>query len=470
MAGTGEVSCLKRLRFAHGMLGSPVRYGSHMATHMSIGLLFLGGGRYTLGNTNSAIACMIAAFYPCFPVVSADNKSYLQALRHLWVLAAEPRCLLTRDVDTKEVVYMPIKIRVKELGEEASMQLISPTLFPGLDRLLSIKVDTPRYWPTYLDVAKNERHREMLILKQTIYVKRRTMFLSYYEDPKGSRSMFVRSGTSTAEAATLDNPQLADTSHLPAADLKQFITSYSNDVLFSAFSDRFCSDKGETKDENTLAAFCHAAILDCIALDKPSMLPVYLQVYQTRIIDPRSRYYQLIQHDMRLTASFYYKIYERRFSGRMEGISRLPLIRENSILGPLRYIDEQHKAIRNTPEFRRVFGAYAIGDTEAVNERNNGALVDLPTERALAWYLLRHSVPCVSHLVALRELARESFEQLAMQPPPAGVYGTDKGSSLEEAIKLVLHGTGSTLVKPTGHWTLQSLEDIMRAWQQPWVE
>ena len=147
------------------------------------------------------------------------------------------------------------------------------------------------------------------------------------------------------------------------------------------------------------------------------MLPVYLQVYQTRIIDPRSRYYQLIQHDMRLAASFYYKIYERRFSGRMEGVSRLPLIRENSILGPLRYIDEQHKAIRNTPEFRRVFGAYAIGDTEAVNERNNGALVDLPTERALAWYLLRHSVPCISHLVALRELARESFEQLAITRP-----------------------------------------------------
>lgn len=464
MAGTGEVSCLKRLRYSHGLLGSHVRYGSHMATHMSLGLLFLGGGRYTLGNSDAAIACMVTAFFPTFPVVSSDNKSYLQALRHLWVLAAEPRCLMTRDVDTKEVVYMPVKLRVNEGGEHAGMQLISPTLFPGLDRLQSIKVDTPRYWPTYLDIANNKRHREALIQNQTIYVKRRTMFLSYLEDPKGSRSLFVRSGMSTGEAATLDNPQLADMKNYPAEDLQHFISSFSNDYMFTAFADRFCDGSASTAEEKTLTAFCHAALLDSIIQDKPHMLPMYLQVYRTRVMSPRSRYYQLVQHDMRLVASFYYKIYERRFSGRSEGIVRPPLLRENCILSALRYVDELHKSAQRQPEFQRTFRAYVLGDPDAVNTTDIAA-VDLGTERAVSWYVLRHSVPCATHLAALRELARETYEQLAMQPPPGGIYGTEKGGILEEAVKLVLHGTGSTLVKPTGHWTLQSLEDIMKVWQ-----
>ena len=90
MAGTGEVNTFRRLRYAYGMYNHPIRYGSHVATHMSIGILFLGGGRYTLGTSNAAIASMIAAFYPRFAHLSSDNKSYLQAYRHLWTLAVEP--------------------------------------------------------------------------------------------------------------------------------------------------------------------------------------------------------------------------------------------------------------------------------------------------------------------------------------------------------------------------------------------
>ncbi len=29
-------------------------------------------------------------------------------------------------------------------------QLISPTLIPDMDKLMAIRVDTPRYWPFYL--------------------------------------------------------------------------------------------------------------------------------------------------------------------------------------------------------------------------------------------------------------------------------------------------------------------------------
>ena len=79
MTGTGEVNCLRRFRYAYGVHNPQVRYGCFTATSMSIGLLFLGGGRYTLGTSNASIACMVAAFYPRFPQTPADNKAYLQA-------------------------------------------------------------------------------------------------------------------------------------------------------------------------------------------------------------------------------------------------------------------------------------------------------------------------------------------------------------------------------------------------------
>lgn len=183
MAGTAEINCLRRLRFAHGMNG-PVHYGSHMATHMSLGLLFIGVGRYTLGTSDAAIACMITAFYPRFPILSSDNKCYLQALRHLWVLAIEPRCLIVRDVDMKEIIYLPMKITVKEDNAGSSgTQLISPLIL-GLDQLVAIKVDTPRYWSFYLDIANIPCHREALLRSQTLLVRRHCAFLSYLKDPK----------------------------------------------------------------------------------------------------------------------------------------------------------------------------------------------------------------------------------------------------------------------------------------------
>ena len=52
MAGTGDLDVIRLVRFLRSRVGparhSTVTYGSHMALHMSLGLLFLGGGRYTL--------------------------------------------------------------------------------------------------------------------------------------------------------------------------------------------------------------------------------------------------------------------------------------------------------------------------------------------------------------------------------------------------------------------------------------
>lgn len=464
MVGTGELSCLKRLRLAHGMYSQPVRYGSHMATHMALGLLFLGEGRFSLGNSDSAIACIVASFYPHFPALSSDNKGYLPALRHLWVLAVEPRCLVARDVDSKEVVYLPMKIKVKEEnGSSSTTQLIAPTLIPGLDRLLSIKIDTPRYWPFLLDIANNTRHMGGLLQSQTLFVKRRTMFLSYMEDPKGSRSLFVRSGMSTGEAAMLDCPQLTDTNAHPASDIQHYITSHSNDVSFISFADRLCRADGSTEDEKIFNRFCHAALLDCIIQDKPQMLSSYLALYRTRIMNPRSRYFQLAQQDLLRLDDFYSKLFDRRYSGRPEGITRPTLLRENAVSGVVLAIDAKLRAATQGPSFKRALRAYV--QNQSSSEHLCSSEENPSVERDLAWYLQRHAVPYAPYLPVIQQLAVETLAKYESEPPPHGVSDADKLKGLEQAVKLVMHASVTGLVRPFGSWTINSFNDMLQIWQ-----
>jgi anaphase-promoting complex subunit 1 len=444
------------------------RYGVHVATHLSIGLLFLGGGRFTLGTSNAAIACMVAAFFPRFHHVSSDNKSYLQALRHLWVLAVEPRCLIARDVDTSEVVYLPVKITMKEGDEVGTTQLISPTLIPDLGKLQSIRVDTPRYWPFLLDTKNQPLHRYALLRSQTLYVKRRTAFLSYTEDPRGSRSLFVRSGSSsTGDAATLDFPQLTDTKTHPAGDLTEFISSFSNDILFLAFADHFSREDGETEEERTFHKYCHAALLDSILQDKPQTLQTHLTLYHHRTMSLRSRYHNLRLQDLKFAAEFYKLVYDRRFSGRSESNPRPPLIRISTVLGALHTLDERLNAIRKDPRFLATLSRYACGEV-------------VPTEdisdQQLAWYLLRDNVPGSIILTLLKELAQEAHAQCLSLPPPQGIASASTDGSmfaterdvevLDVGIKEVVHGAGSKMINATGAgWSVRSLEEIIEAWK-----
>lgn len=461
MAGTGEITCFRRLRYAYGMSQQAMyhqsyKYGIHVATHMSIGLLFLGGGRFTLGTSDAAVACMVTAFFPRFHHLSSDNKSYLQALRHLWVLAVEPRCLIARDVDTTEVVYLPVKITMKEGNETGTTQLISPTLIPDLDKLLSIRVDTPRYWPFYLDTENLPRHKQSLLRSQTLYVKRRTAFLSYTEDPRGSRSLFVRSGTSAGDAATLDFPQLTDTSTHPAGDLSEFITSFSNDVLFLAFADHLSRDSG-AGDERLFHKYCHAALLDSILQDKPQTLQSHLTLFRYRTMSPESRYFHLRLQDLRFAADFYSKIYDRRFSGRAENNPRPPLIRDSTVAGAIHALDQQLDGIRATQRFITALGHYARGRT----------VVDPEGEISphLSWYLLRNAVPVSTLLVILRGLARDAHDQCLGLPAPDG---TADAATLDLGIKEVLHGTGTKMTTALGSgWSIRSLDEIIDAWNVP---
>ena len=138
-----------------------VTYGSHMATHMALGLLFLGGGRcvcmcvpvcmyvhvpvcmcvhscrYTLSHSNVGVAALLCALYPCFPDSSVDNRYHLQALRHLYVLATSPGMLMARDMATSEPSCVEVRLTV-EGG--VSRDCVTPCLVQDWDMLQEVRM------------------------------------------------------------------------------------------------------------------------------------------------------------------------------------------------------------------------------------------------------------------------------------------------------------------------------------------
>lgn len=150
MAGSGDLVVLRRLRALHGRTDKETPFGSHLAAHMAIGALFLGGGTTTFGSSNLAVACLLIAFYPMFPADALDNRNHLQAFRHLWVLAVEGRCLVARDAETG-VVIGGLEARV-HLNSGKQVNVRAPGLLPEFHLISSIDVSGEGYWDLRIDM------------------------------------------------------------------------------------------------------------------------------------------------------------------------------------------------------------------------------------------------------------------------------------------------------------------------------
>lgn len=468
MAGTGEINCLRRFRYAHGQAIQPNKYGVHMATHMAIGLLFLSGGRFTLGTSDCAIACLVAAFFPRFPNLSHENRGQLQALRHLWVLAVEPRCLIGRDVESNEVVYLPVKVKLTDGEQARSAQLISPTLFPDINRLTLIRVDNPRYFPFVLDIVGNPRHREVLLRNQTLWVKRRTGHLGYGEDPRGSRSIYVRSGASSGDAAVLDNPRPSDARSPCAIEFFRFMSSFSNEALYVAFANRFCrvpdNDVNVDDEELIFAAFSQAAMLECLTLDRPHMLPTYLAIHLTRrragtglntLIGAGCTPLAVREHVWH--DEFYKNIYDARFSGKSDNAALPPLMRRPMLLAVERDLELRSRALKQDPDLRIALRRYHRGEgvvfpraTTSAEHKAQKILL-----RKLAFYLTRTNVPPPGVLERMKAEAETTLTLLAE-------HGDGK-----DAIKGLLWNTGvlfaGGVLRP---WSIRSLDEVLESWTE----
>ncbi|KAI1151644.1 hypothetical protein F4825DRAFT_349765 [Nemania diffusa] len=174
MAGTCDLQVLRILRSLHGRNDLDTSYGSHMATHMAIGVLSLGCGTQTFNTSNLATASLLVAFYPVFPDSVQDNKSHLQAFRHFWVLATDPRCLVTKDVATNTPVSVPISIHLKKSSSSADDEIrTTPCLLPPLSEVSSIRTTSSEFWNIELDFNAHPEYIESFNRAQTLSLRRR---------------------------------------------------------------------------------------------------------------------------------------------------------------------------------------------------------------------------------------------------------------------------------------------------------
>ncbi|OJJ34252.1 hypothetical protein ASPWEDRAFT_113076 [Aspergillus wentii DTO 134E9] len=212
MAGTGDLALFRRLRSLHGRVDADTPYGSHMAAHMAVGMLFLGGGSHTLGTSDLAIASLLCSLYPIFPNTVLDNKCHLQAFRHLWVLAAEPRCLVPRDIDTRRPISIPITVTTKN---GSGRRITAPCLLPDLSNVAKVEVHSADYWPLVLDFGHKDGLREKFRHgDQSVYLRRKTTY-----NPSGS-SVFLSTLSGLSEAQDVLPTSTSASNHgkgLPAA-------------------------------------------------------------------------------------------------------------------------------------------------------------------------------------------------------------------------------------------------------------
>ncbi|KAH6654528.1 hypothetical protein BKA67DRAFT_623725 [Truncatella angustata] len=173
MAGTCDLKVLRILRSLHGRNDTETTYGSHMATHMAIGVLALGCGTQTFSTSNMAIASLLVAFYPDFPDQVQDNKSHLQAFRHFWVLATDSRCLVTKDVSTNTPISVSIIIKFK--GGRPEEVRNTPCLLPPLADIVNVRTNSPEFWNLEMDFSgpAGSETRQKFEKNQALYLRRR---------------------------------------------------------------------------------------------------------------------------------------------------------------------------------------------------------------------------------------------------------------------------------------------------------
>lgn len=177
-AGTGNLDVLRFLRSMHADVHKS--FGFHQANHIAIGVLFMGHGRYSLCRSNLAVASMLIAFYPVFPKDVLDNRAHLQALRHFWVLAAEPRCLIPRDFETHQPIITPIKIILRDANDsQGVVTKEAPCLLPEVDTVAQVHIEYPEYWSVILDFANNPAHLAAFRKHQTVFLRRKPLLMQH---------------------------------------------------------------------------------------------------------------------------------------------------------------------------------------------------------------------------------------------------------------------------------------------------
>ena len=300
-AGSGDLEVIKIIRFLRSRVGPKnptVTYGSHMALHMALGLLFLGGGRYTLSTSPLAVAAMVAAFFPKFPTHSNDNRYHLQALRHLYVLATEPRLLIPRDIHSGRFIICHIELELKDTNwyKRCTYTQKAPVFLPELKYLKKVSIKDPRYHEmifcidledNYLEGKTEENinnnnfaQLQALLLEGygILDIQQKAGSLSYQDDPQGFRSLtgqYLTKNTSFRWSMSLNSSRLLSTFSLePAVATFTNLFIKRNPQLF------YHCGKHSTMKISAIEQIMASILYECASQEKLDMLPFYIQIFQ----------------------------------------------------------------------------------------------------------------------------------------------------------------------------------------------
>lgn len=438
---------------------------------MALGLLFLGGGRFTVGTSNVATACMVAAFYPRWPNGSNDSKGLLPIFRHLWALAVEPRCLIARDADSGETVYLPVKIRLKEDDGIKAYQYTSPSLIPDFNRVVSITIDSPRYWPYWIDfdTAHPSRAAANVLHTQTIWVKRRLGYLGYGEDPRGNRSVFAFTGFRVGDTATMDFPRGTKEERIPIKlELDKFITSFSVDTRTIGFADRLCQGEPDTRLEGMVLSYCQQSLLECLLFDKSSCLRTLLNIFQMRYGTTGDGMTgnglpALALKNLQLLSSYYAHVHNWYFGGRVgkDRSLRHPLIRASLTQAAVDLMDQRVQELRADEDFRQLFALYVQGGDCQVFLANLDTPTRLAVLRDLAFFINNEHIPGVEVAVAFASAMKQDVIRAKIAEGFAGVADEQRALQARSLVARTLLQTAHA----THGWEMssRSTDDVIDA-------
>uniref|UniRef100_A0A8C8G054 Anaphase-promoting complex subunit 1 n=1 Tax=Oncorhynchus tshawytscha TaxID=74940 RepID=A0A8C8G054_ONCTS len=420
MAGSGNLKVLQLCRFLHKRTSGEMNYGFHMAHHMALGLLFLGGGRYTLSTSNSAIAALLCALYPHFPAHSTDNRYHLQALRHLGVLAAEPRLLVPVDVDTLKPCYALLDVTYKETPwyEETTVELMAPTMLPELQLLKKVKVKGPRYWELSIDMSKGTQHLESILSRDgVLYVKLRAGQLPYKDDPRGWKSLL---------APNVNNRNSEVRTFKPEA-----ISTFTSDAALVSFAEYFCKSSESVKHKRDTLALFSAILYECVTQENPEMLPTYIAIDQAvRTLEQTEMCETFALWQMRLVLELCEsRVLQHRLR---EGAQGRGLLLSSEFL-PVMKNSADGTLDRWLTDNSHVLKSYMSGQSLTEDMLSN----------MLACFLVYHSIPCLSKLSSTHLEGSTSFPELLL-----------KFSQLGIPVRALLR-LGPLLLGTAGFWTGQ---------------
>ena len=304
MAGTGDLECLRCFRALHLNYGSSsnnisndddtiekVSYGDHLARHMALGFLFLGGGMLTFANTLEGIAALFCALYPVWPTAPGDNTYHLQIFRHLYVLAAESRLLVPCDIDTMRPCYLPVTVTDAATG--ASYTKTTPFALPGGNARYTAAVASQRYLsaefvsPEARSTKENENsssgnNNKLRLVRSgksprsapfVMFVKRKAGFLPYADDPSGDKSLNI--DASAAMAVPWDTADEKQGQGQGRDEQVGLLQAFNNDKAMQAFI-RLLALGGNG---SSTPQFYYKAAVSCLSEEKGELLPIVLALW-----------------------------------------------------------------------------------------------------------------------------------------------------------------------------------------------